>query len=108
MCVPILCCSAVVGCDPFMIVEGRVLDSTGVAVEGARVELIVNADEGERSVASWISQANGTFDLRAIEGGKYRLRVSKNGYVTYEEMRNFDGGVNKDVTVVLVKSEEMK
>ena len=55
---------------------GRITDAaTGAPLEGARIEL----DGGERAVST---DASGAFRFRALEPGRYTLRVTRLGYRT--------------------------
>ena len=59
-----------------VLVNGRVIDENGVAVEGARVEL--RAAQGE--AVSAISAKAGKFSVRLEQPGEYRVRAEREGF----------------------------
>ncbi|MCC7175206.1 MAG: TonB-dependent receptor [Bryobacterales bacterium] len=63
-------------------VSGRVLDENGTAVSGARLEFLLT---GEVQPAVALSDAQGRFLAELARGGRYSLRVRKEGYFELRE-----------------------
>lgn len=75
--------------------EGQILDARdGSAIAGADVMWISEGAPHARSVSS---RGDGTFEVRRLPEGAYRMRVVHRGFVTYETpvtvARGRDGGV---------------
>jgi catecholate siderophore receptor len=59
------------------LLKGKVLDSTGAAIGGAR---ITASPAGGHAAASTASDASGTFSLRLEPGANYAIRIIANGF----------------------------
>ncbi len=79
-------------------VSGRVVDETGAAVAGARVEL--RELEGGLVLAA-SSDLAGSFSVRLPAAGKYRIRAERQGFYLYQSAaQRFDEGPD-EITITL-------
>jgi hypothetical protein len=86
-----------------ILLSGRVIDETGAAVSGARVELR-SADDAPPLIAS--SDLAGDFHLRLPSPGDYRIRAERQGfYLFHSTARHFDESANQ-LTIVLNHQQE--
>ena len=84
-------------------VSGRVVDETGAAVAGARVELRVGPDSVS-AVAS--SDPAGNFSLSLAGSGEYQIRAERQGFYRYQGGgHRFEDGPNQ-LTVTLNHLQE--
>jgi protocatechuate 3,4-dioxygenase beta subunit len=77
-------------------ISGRVIDKTsGAPIAGARVGivLVVETRDGSfgRDARQTTTDANGRFAFTSLTGGRYSLRVERNGYASYPDV--LGGGV---------------
>ncbi len=83
-------------------ISGRVVDETGAAVTGARVEL--RADGAVSAVAS--SDAAGKFNLNAFAPGDYQVRAERQGFYVFQgRSQRFDAGPAQ-LTIILNHEQE--
>src|SRR5262245_58602116 len=83
-------------------ITGKVVDETGAAVEGARVE--VRGTAGPASSAA--SDRAGTFKLTLPSDGEYTIRAERLGFYLYQgKPRHFEPGPG-DLTIVMNHLQE--
>jgi hypothetical protein len=86
------------------VVTGRVLDETGAAIAGARVEL---QTPGHDRVAAASTDAAGAFQLTLPAPGEYRVHATRQGFfVLNGEVRSFGPGA-LSLTVTLHHAKEL-
>jgi Carboxypeptidase regulatory-like domain len=83
-------------------VSGKVLDETGVAVAGARVELRSKSSE---AAASAISDRAGNFTLRLPGSGEFAIRAERQGFFLYSGGVQFGQAANQ-LTIALNHLQE--
>ncbi len=84
-------------------VSGRVVDETGAAVAGARVELRAAAGGGALTTSS---DPAGNFGLRLPAAGEYGIRAERQGFYLYQQAsQRFDDGAT-EITVTLNHEQE--
>ena len=83
-------------------VSGRVVDETGAAIEGARVELRL-ADSSVALAAS--SDLAGNFSLTLPVAGDYAIRAERQGFYVYQGRQPFDSGTSQ-LTITLNHVQE--
>lgn len=97
--------TAALACAPALAqvsLSGRVVDETGAAVAGARVEF--SAPEAPAAVTS--SDAAGNFSLSLPSAGDYGIRVERQGFFLYQEQRRrFEDGESR-LNVTLNHTQE--
>jgi Carboxypeptidase regulatory-like domain len=84
-------------------VSGRVVDETGTAVAGARVELRAAA-ETVSAVAS--SDPAGNFNFMLAQGGEYQIQASRQGFYLYQGGGHTFGAGSNQLTIVLNHVQE--
>ncbi|HKU27969.1 MAG TPA: carboxypeptidase-like regulatory domain-containing protein, partial [Candidatus Sulfotelmatobacter sp.] len=82
------------------ILRGRVSDTGGHAVEGAKVLLYTNTRS--EVTATEVSDHLGKFEFSHVAPGEYRLRVIHNGYATIEAAGiSLRGGQSRELQITL-------
>lgn len=79
--------------DPVVVVSGKILDLAQGPVERARIVLTETSTEKditEKEIV-WYSEKDGTFFLRNVPPGDYRIRVEHGGFETVETEASFPG-----------------
>jgi len=84
-------------------VSGRVVDETGAAVAGARVELRTS-DESTAAVAS--SDPAGNFNLSLAGAGDYQIRAERPGFYLYQGKHQALTEGSSQLTIVLNHVQE--
>jgi protocatechuate 3,4-dioxygenase beta subunit len=66
-------------------IAGRVLDTSGTPVEGARVSVVRHAADVTGATGATVTDAEGEFVIENLAGGTYNLFATKSGFVRHEE-----------------------
>src|SRR5262245_22191152 len=88
--------------SPSEIFRGTIVDPTGAAVGGARVEI----SRGDFSLATMTDNA-GTFTFEEAPAGSYLLRVSANGFTVYSSSVDIPSRALKLTLKVAPQSEDV-
>jgi len=88
-------------------IRGRV-ESAEEPVEGARVSVIKQVDDGEEVVTSSPTDENGDFAIVHIAPGDYIIQVEADGYQTkrLDDTVTVEIGVTKDLGVITIEPSE--
>jgi len=62
-------------------ISGRLVDSTGAVITGAKVQLTNDLTKQERT---FVTDSNGNFLFANMPIGTYTLRIARTGFKTYE------------------------
>ncbi|HLI85844.1 MAG TPA: TonB-dependent receptor [Bryobacteraceae bacterium] len=81
-------------------IPGRVVDETGAAVAGARVELFL-PERGSVVIAAASSDQAGNFSLSLDQPGAYQLRVQRQGFYVFEQKQRDFTPETASLTVTL-------
>ena len=73
-------------------ISGRLVDSTGAVITGAKVQLTNDLTKQERT---FVTDSNGNFLFANMPIGTYTLRIARTGFKTYEQKRITVGAVER-------------